>query len=152
MIVYRLSKAKYAESLDGRGAELAGGRWNSKGIPVIYTAEHISLCMAEVAVHLPLGIVPTDYNLIAPDIPEEEINADFKKDLPYDWRTTYTIEDTQNIGDHFFTSGLKMILKVPSVVVQGEFNYLINPRHPKIKKVKIIKNQPFNFDERLFLR
>lgn len=152
MNVYRLSRSKYAESLDGRGAELAGGRWNSKGIPVVYTAEHISLCMAEVAVHLPLGILPADYNLVTLEIPDEEIHTLEKDVLPEGWRTIFTIDQTRTIGDSFFTERSKMVLKVPSVVVQGEFNYLINPLHPKIKKVKIIKNQPFNFDERLFLR
>ena len=45
-----------------------------------------------------------------------------------------------------------LVLKVPSVVVQGEFNYLINPNHPEISNVKIKTIEKFNFDERLFLK
>ncbi len=152
MIVYRLSRSKYAESLSGQGAELAGGRWNSRGVAVVYTGENISLCMAEVAVHLPLGILPLDYTLVTIEIPDEEITSLSKKELPDNWRQVFTIENTRNIGDRFFREGEKMILKVPSAVVQDEFNYLINPHHPKIKKVKIIRTEPFGFDERLFLR
>ncbi len=45
-----------------------------------------------------------------------------------------------------------MVLKVPYMVVQGEFNYLINPNHKNIEKVKIKKSEPFRFDARLFVR
>ena len=57
MIVYRLSKSKYSADLSGKGAEKAGGRWNSKGVAMVYTSASRALCTAEVAVHVPLGIV-----------------------------------------------------------------------------------------------
>ena len=60
MIVYRLSREKYARDLSGEGARKAGGRWNSRGIPLVYTSQSISLCALEVAVHLPLGMAPKD--------------------------------------------------------------------------------------------
>ena len=64
MKVYRLSKAQFANDLSGKGAELAGGRLNSKGLPMLYTSSSRALCTAEIAVHTPLGIVPTDYVII----------------------------------------------------------------------------------------
>ena len=63
MIVFRLSKATYALDLSGKGAEKTGGRWNSKGIPMVYTSSSRALCTAEIAVHLPLGLVPSGYHL-----------------------------------------------------------------------------------------
>lgn len=152
MIVYRLSRSKYATTLDGRGAELAGGRWNSRGIPVVYTGENISLCMAEVAVHLPLGILPLDYRIVTIDIPDNEICTIPKAELSAYRIHNIPLEDTRRIGDRFFTKEAGLILKVPSIVVQGEFNFLINPRHHGIKEVKIIKSEAFSFDERLFIR
>lgn len=152
MIVYRLSRAKYADDLSGRGAEIAGGRWNSKGLPMIYTGENISLCMAEVAVHMPFGIVPLDYELISLEIPDDEITTVSRKVLPTNWRSYFTILDTQEIGDNFLRNSSKMILKVPSAVVQSEFNYLINPIHKNINQVKIKKVEAFAFDKRLFVR
>lgn len=152
MIVYRLSRAKYAHDLSGRGAEIAGGRWNSKGLSMIYTGENISLCMAEVAVHMPFGIVPLDYELISLEIPDDEITTVSRKVLPTDWRSYFTILDTQEIGDNFLRNSSKMILKVPSAVVQSEFNYLINPIHKNINQVKIKKVEAFAFDKRLFVR
>lgn len=152
MIVYRLSRSKYSNDLSGKGAELAGGRWNSKGIPMIYTSQNISLCMAEVAVHVPLGIIPVDYELITLEIPDDEILELKKSKLPEDWRVTLMQNDTQKFGDAFFKKAEKLILKVPSVIVKGEFNFLINPNHKNSKKVKIKKIEPFVFDERLFVR
>lgn len=152
MIVYRLSRSKYAGDLSGKGAEIAGGRWNSKGIGLLYCGQNIALCMAEVAVHIPFGIIPIDYELITLEIPDEEITELKKHQLPDDWKTWPIPYSTQNLGDDFVKKGKFLVLKVPSVVVQGEFNYLINPFHAKIKKVKIKKTESFSFDPRLFVR
>lgn len=152
MIVYRLSRSKYAQDLSGKGAEMAGGRWNSKGTALIYTGQNISLCMSEVAVHMPLGIVPKDYELIHIEIPDEEIQELSKKELPDDWRDQLSMNETQQIGNDFVKKSHKLILKVPSMVIQGEFNYLINPTHKNIGKIKIKKTEPFRFDARLFVR
>lgn len=152
MIVYRLSRAKYSHDLSGKGAELAGGRWNSKGTALVYTGQTIALCMTEVAVHIPFGIIPIDYELITLEIPDEEIFELKKSQLPDDWKSLPPGYSTQGIGDEFVKKGKQMILKIPSAVVQGEFNYLINPLHSKIKKVKIKKTETFSFDQRLFVR
>lgn len=72
MIVYRLSKEIYANDLSGKGAEIAGGRWNSKGSAALYTAQSIALCVTEIAVHIPLGILPRDYRLIHIEIPDTD--------------------------------------------------------------------------------
>lgn len=150
MIVYRLSRSRYSNDFSGKGAELAGGRWNSKGIAMLYTAQNISLCVAELAVHLPLGILPTDYDLITFEIPDDEIQTLESND--FDWNSPFNMTITQNLGDDFIKKSEKLVLKVPSAVVQGEFNYLINPKHAKISEVKIKKIQAFAFDQRLFFR
>jgi RES domain-containing protein len=152
MIVYRISRSKYSQDLSGKGAELVGGRWNSKGRAMIYTGENIALCLAEVAVHMPLGIVPKDYELIHIEIPDDNVKELSKKEIPEDWRKFFTNQDTQRIGNQFLDEQNYLVLKVPSMVVQGQFNYLINPLHSKIKKVKIKKVEPFVFDARLFVR
>jgi RES domain-containing protein len=56
------------------------------------------------------------------------------------------------IGDKFLKDSKFLVLKVPSATVQGEFNYLINPRHKNFDQIKILKIENFNFDERLFKR
>ena len=148
MIVYRLSKAQYAQDLSGKGAELVGGRWNSRGNAMLYTSQSIALCVTEIAVHVPLGILPKDYQLIHIEIPDEDLLE--MKRLPKDWQCFPHSNSTQMIGDKFLKEHKHLVFKVPSAAVQGEFNFLINPRHKNFNQIKIVKIEGFNFDERLF--
>lgn len=148
MIVYRLSKGQYANDLSGKGAELVGGRWNSRGNAMLYTSQSIALCVTEIAVHVPLGILPKDYQLIHIEIPDEDLLE--MKRLPKDWQSFPHSNSTQMIGDKFLKEHKHLVFKVPSAAVQGEFNFLINPRHKNFNQIKIVKIEDFNFDERLF--
>ncbi len=151
MEVFRLSKKQFARDLSGRGAELAGGRWNSKGVPVLYTAQSRALCTAELAVHLPLQIVPKDYQLITITIPDDTPFFQPKR-LPRDWNSLPHSDSTQKIGDQFITKNQFLMMKVPSVVVQGDFNYVINPFHSLFSNVKIKKIESYRFDKRFFIK
>jgi len=44
------------------------------------------------------------------------------------------------------------VLKVPSSVVDGDHNFLLNPNHKDFGKVSVINIEPFTFDERLFVK
>ncbi|MCU0378999.1 MAG: RES family NAD+ phosphorylase [Bacteroidales bacterium] len=152
MIVYRLSRSKYSADLSGKGAEKSGGRWNSKGVAMVYTSNSRALCTAEVAVHIALGIVPSDYELVTIEIPDDSLKQASIEDLPADWRSFPHPDSTQKLGDRFIMEGVFLVLKVPSVVVQGEYNFLINPKHEAAKKVRVIGTEPFLFDKRLFIK
>jgi len=153
MIVYRISKSKYSNDLVGRGAEKTGGRWNSKGVAMVYTSESRALCTAEIAVHIPLGIMPKDFKLITVEIPDSiKIFELSENDLPKDWNSIPHSGKTQELGDKFIRENKHTVMKVPSAVVQGDFNYLINSNHEDAKNVKIIKLESFVFDQRMFLR
>ncbi|MVN23478.1 RES family NAD+ phosphorylase [Mucilaginibacter arboris] len=153
MKLFRLAKSKYSRDLSGRGAEKAGGRWNSKGTPILYTAQSIALATTEIAVHVPLGILPKGYVAITYELPEQVTILELKPDeWPADFKSIPHSHSTQVIGDEFIAHKKALILKVPSVVVQGDFNYLINPNHPDLEKVVIIAAEPYEFDERLFFR
>ena len=153
MIVFRLSKSKFANDLSGKGAERSGGRWNSKGTALLYTSASRALCTTEIAVHTPLGNLPLDYKLISIDIPDEiQIQELAAADLPADWKSIPHAHSTQQAGDRFVSEGIFAVLKVPSVVVQDEFNYLINPVHKDSRKIIITAIESFNFDERLFTK
>lgn len=151
MRVFRLSKRKYSKELNGKGAAKSGNRWNSKGTEIIYTAESRALAMAEVAVHLTLATLPSDYVLIEIEIPDNIIIKEIiLKELDEDWNNHPPNSNTQKIGDEFIDSIKECILKVPSAVVQGDSNYLINPYHTDFKKIKIIEITDFPFDKRIF--
>ena len=67
--VYRITKDRYANDLSGNGARLYGGRWNSKGVPVVYAGEHRSLCLLEFLVHVPPDVLPSDMSMVTIRIP-----------------------------------------------------------------------------------
>jgi len=151
MRVFRLSKRKYSKELNGKGAAKSGNRWNSKGTEIIYTAESPALAMAEVAVHLTLATLPSDYVMIEIEIPDNIIIKEIiLKELDEDWNNHPPNINTQKIGDEFIDSIKECLLKVPSAVVQGDSNYLINPYHTDFKKIKIIEITDFPFDKRIF--
>jgi RES domain-containing protein len=150
MIVYRLTKAKYANNLSGEGARLGGGRWNSKGVAMLYTSDSRALCVTEIAVHTPLGILPDNYKLITIEIPDNAISSLDVSSIPNKWNAFPYVADVKYLGDRFIKENKYLVLKVPSAVIQGDFNYLINPGHADYYKVKILKVEDFKFDQRLF--
>ena len=130
MQVFRLSKAKFAESLSGIGAAQVGGRWNSVGVELIYAASNRALAMAEVAVHFTLATLPPDYVMTVIHIPDSvEMALVDSADLPENWREFPHPLSTKAIGDKFVAQGDRCFLQVPSAVVRGDYNVLINPNH-----------------------
>ena len=151
MIVFRLSRARYKDELSGYGASINGQRWNSKGTEVIYTAQTRALANSEVAVHISLGILPSDYHIVEIEIPDSLKIQELKvSELPSEWNAIPSNPESQIIGDNFVKLNDLAILKVPSVVVKGEFNFILNPKHIDFKKIKIISTEPFPFDPRFF--
>lgn len=151
MMVYRLCRKAYANDLSGRGAELNGGRWNGKGTAMIYTSVARALCMVEIMVHIPAGIIPKDFYLVSISIPDDiDISAIGPKDLPENWDRHPIAASIQKIGNDFISAQKALVLKVPSAIVKDEWNYLINALHQDFKAVKIIATEPFSFDTRLF--
>lgn len=151
MIVYRISQGKYKEDLSGTGAEMYGGRWNNKGTKMLYTASSIALAMAEVTVHVDHSILPEDFYVIYIEIPDTQIPKVTLKELShFNWNSHPPSFQTQEIGDKFIAANDFIALRVPSAVVPGEFNILVNPDHKAKSSIKVIDVQPFPFDKRLF--
>lgn len=150
MFVYRLGQHKYARDLSGKGAELFGGRWNNIGKAMLYTAENRALCLVEIAVHIPLGIIPKDYDLTTIEIPDKAIRSLSEADLPPDWDRVPHNASTQALGDRFLDEGQFLALKVPSALVKDEYNILINPLHYAMRQVRIVSTEAFKFDSRMF--
>ncbi|WP_435355133.1 RES family NAD+ phosphorylase [Emticicia sp. SJ17W-69] len=149
MEVFRLATAKYANDLSGTGARLHGGRWNQKGEAVLYTAGTRALALVEVLVHLTNAFLPLNYQLISLYIPDDSIIEFPIKSLPSDWKNLEPGESTKKIAAKWLITNEYLVMKVPSAVVEGEFNYLVNPLHADFSKVKILKTEPFSFDTRL---
>jgi RES domain-containing protein len=150
--VYRLSLAKHTRDADdlltGEGARLYGGRWNHKGTAIVYAASHVSLAVLEALV--PSETLPTNMVLIAYDVPEAPAPAErLPASLPRDWAAYPFPKTTQDIGTAWAKSRATLALRVPSAVVPHEMNWLLNPHHPAIARVKATVLGPFSFDGRL---
>ncbi len=151
MNVYRLTRKKYANELNGKGAAKFGNRWNSKGVEMVYTADSRSLAMAEVAVHLTLANLPKDFVMLEIEIPQEiSISKLSETDYPDHWNSHPPRTTSQKFGDYFIQLGAYCVLRVPSAVVLGDFNFLINPNHELFKKISIVNQSDFLMDSRMF--
>ena len=148
MIVYRISSCKFINDLSGTGAAMYGGRWNSEGVYVLYTAGGPSLAMLESLVHFG-GRIVGDYCQVAIEVPEKHILELTEQDLPANWRESPPPDTLRGFGNQFIAEGKFLMLKVPSVLVPDESNYLLNPQHPEFKRVKILVKSKIKFDERL---
>ena len=152
MRAFRLCRSTYPP-YDAEGARLVGGRWNSKGVRVLYMSENRSLAVLEVLVHLS-GMLPDKYILGSANIPNSlliERIAD--EDLPEGWSTLVPDRQvvTRRLGDAWVEGRRSAILSVPSVIV-GERNYVLNPAHPDFARIEFAEPEPFRFDLRLILR
>ena len=149
MIVYRISKCKFIDSLTGMGAATFGGRWNSKGIHVVYTAATPSLALLESVVHIS-NIPVDDYCMALIEIPENKIAEIKLADLPANWFINPAQDNLKSIGNKFIKDNIFLALKLPSAIMTEDFNFLLNPNHPDFKKVKIVSTRTIPIDERLF--
>jgi RES domain-containing protein len=149
---WRLVKTRFlATAWDGEGARAVGGRWNSVGVPVVYVASSLSLALVEVLVHLPAGLLAA-YSAVPVSFEGTHAAELADRDLPADWREVPPPDSTRAIGDRFVADGRALALRVPSVVVPSESNYLLNPAHPAFTSIRIGAPVSFPFDPRLVKR
>lgn len=145
MIVYRCSLHKWAGDLSGTGAYLHGGRWNSPGTRVIYTAENNVLAAFEIALRVPIDQLSRNYVMTPIEIPDEA--GIFVPRLARNWNLDINV--ARQAGDAFLKDNNHLLMKVPSALISDAFNYLINPGHPMITKVKPQPARTILFDKRL---
>lgn len=146
---YRIVREKFsAAAFTGEGAALTGGRWNSRGIRMVYTSASASLAALETLVHLNPAM-RFSYQLFIIEFDETLLETMPPADLPPDWREQPPPPSTRQIGDAWIKSASSAVLEVPSIIIPGESNYLFNPSHPDFKSIRIGKPQPFSFDTRL---
>ncbi len=149
LTVWRLVTARFAKSaFSGDGARRYGGRWNRKGVPLVYTAGTQSLAMLEMLTQdEPLR---ARYVIIEARIPKGvAIDRIRVADLPSDWRDVVARENLQAIGAEWARKRTAAVLAVPSAVIPAETNYLLNSQHPDFRRIKIGKPQEFETDLRL---
>lgn len=144
MIVYRCTLDIHLDStLAGEGAFRYGGRWNSKGVPAIYAAESRILAVLELVIRQPIDKICATYKILPIEVPDHFIEPK----LPQKWKQDESI--TRKIGDNLLRNGENLLIKIPSALLANSFNYIINPRSPKISNVKLLQPEPILLDNRL---
>ena len=149
LTVWRLLTARFAQSaFSGEGARLYGGRWNRKGVAMVYTAGSQSLAMLEMLVQdEPLR---ARYVMVPATLPKNlKIERVIPDQLPADWRDLGARERLQAIGSDWARRRSSAVLAVPSVVIPTETNYLLNPLHPAFARIDIGEAEVFVTDLRL---
>jgi len=149
MRAWRLCRAPY-QALDGKGARLYGGRWNSPGRNVVYAASTLSLAALEYLAHIDIADIPDDLVAIQVELPADAaVENRAVSSLPRDWRRAVAPVGCQRIGDGWIADNRALALLVPSVLVPEEFNVLVNPQHAEMEAVAIVSVRDFVFDARL---
>jgi len=149
MILYRISNCKYARDISGTGAKMFGGRWNSAGTPMHYMAENRALAALEVLVNIDNVSDTSQLCLSIFELSDESIELCNLNQLPKNWRAYPSSFELQKIGDEFVKTNKYLLLRVPSAIIEDEFNFLMNVNHPLAENIKILEIKPFSFDNRL---
>jgi RES domain-containing protein len=147
---WRITKRKHVKTaFSGRGARKYGGRWNSPGTAIVYTAQTQSLAALEMLVHLDGPELLQRYVLIGVEIDESLVRKVDPSDLPRNWRADPAPLGSRKIGDEWVESGASAVLQIPSTLVPAESNFLLNPGHVDFAKLVVGEPVGFDFDSRL---
>ena len=151
MELYRITQELYSTDLSGNGSRIFGGRWNSEGHYALYTSANRSLALLETLAHVPAKFFRAKkYMLVTVFVPDKaSLRFIEEKDLPGNWDALDVLHVTQKIGDNFLDEQKGLVLRVPSVLMPEEFNYIINPLHSSMKQVKVIHQRAIRFNDRL---
>lgn len=155
MVVWRICLARHARggasAFSGEGSRLYGGRWNSKGVHVVYASGSLSLAALEFLVHADIARLATvDLRSCAARCPDDlSMETVELTQLPRGWRSAPAPRALARIGDHWVRSLRSALLLVPSAIVPNEQNVLINPSHPDASRITYERPEAFRFDPRL---
>lgn len=148
MFVYRISRLKYAHDITGEGARLFGGRWNNRLVPCIYTSESRALAVLEFTVNIKIDDIPRALCIVTFKIDDKAVLSVSEPELPGNWKDSPVPRHTQNFGSALLLKANAQVIKIPSVIIPGEFNYLINPIGYK-GELKVESIQDFVYDIRV---
>lgn len=119
---------------------------------MVYTAESRSLAVLEVLVHLDSPALLDQYVFLDAAFDPSLVTELDRTSLPRNWQSDPPPMALQRLGDAWTIANRSAVLRIPSVLVPEESNFLLNPGHPDFSKITISRPQPFHFDPRLARR
>ena len=152
MYVWRICKRIYAANpFSGEGGLTVGARWHRAGHRIVYTSATLSLAACEVWVNAPRRPLPS-YVSVSASIPDDlQIEDVHETELPPNWRKFAPYPPLlATLGTNWLIRRTSAVLRVPSAVTPGEFNYLLNPEQADFEKIRPGIPQPFEFSPRMW--
>jgi RES domain-containing protein len=149
MLLYRVGQTSYADKLNGEGSFVSGGRWNHPGNPCIYTSESRALSLLEYACHSKKEKILRDLSFITYEVPDNSIKKFKIGQLPGNWKYYPYANDSRDFGTKFLCENEFLIYGIPSAIIEEEMNYIINPNHPDISRIRILETRDYAFDLRV---
>jgi RES domain-containing protein len=149
MEVFKICKEEYSGSLKSSGS---ANRWNLRGQNVIYAGSTRSLSALELVVRRSSIVPVSSYKVMVISIADDDylFKQIYVNELVENWRALASYSSLQEIGSKWYTNQLSLVLKVPSVVIPFEFNYVLNAEHPDFNRsVKIVRVEDYFWDIRL---
>jgi RES domain-containing protein len=146
-----VKKSRVGEAFSGEGARRYGGRWNHRGTAVVYASGSLSLAALELFVHIGPAYKGLDFASFKVDIPSRvTIDTLSETSLPKSWRQEPPPDSCKDLGTEWVKLGTAAVLRVPSVIVPKNHNYVLNVHHRDFKKLKITQQDNFAFDPRMW--
>lgn len=149
MQVHRVGASKFSGDLSGEGAKLFGGRWNHKSIPCVYTSQSRSLATLEYTVNIHIDDIPRALSITTFEIPDSAIELISEERLPGNWKESPAPSSTKDFGSALLKSLSAPAYRIPSCVMNEEYNFLLNPLHPRNALFKITEIKDFVYDVRI---
>ena len=147
MLIYRITKTQYADRLVASGG---AARWNPRGRFVIYTAATRALACLENVVHRSGEGLLDNFRVMVIEVPDElAVETIRPETLPPDWFDFARYGQCQERGDNWLARAESAVLRVPSAIINQEWNYLLNPAHPDFRCITLMRTEAFVFDPRL---
>lgn len=115
----------------------------------MYLGGSLALASMELLVHLRMPEVLQTYRKLQVHIPAGLIQDVDVQDLPPGWDAPSLHPPTWKIGDRWLDSLQSAVLRVPSAVVTGEVNYILNPAHGCACRIRAGRIEDFRYDSRI---
>ena len=142
-------EARTDDAFSGEGARVFGGRWHPPGPRATYLSATRSLAALEVLVHQAEHVPAGRFLFFEVRFPDHFVTAISRDDLEADWRNSPPRSSTVTLGGNWLKARSSPVLRVPSIMIPEESNFLLNPEHPRAEEIGIGDARPFTFDPRL---
>jgi RES domain-containing protein len=146
---YRFVSTHFPDGLSPEGARQHGGRWNSKGIAVLYCSTSVALAMLELRVHAPHPYPRARLKFVV-SVADDAIDEAEQSELPEGWNRLPPGPASKRFGDRWLAAGASLGLLVPSVIAPEEKNLLLNPAHERFDQVRVVSKERMQLDSRLY--